>query len=493
MTPANVTADQLARSSTRGMRSAAEVTTNFPDPWPAGTWRPRNIMDMEMISSRGILSLAAKYRASYLRNFYELGRKNVEQPIQPNAPLAYLIPAGLSRDEAVAKLISSLIDQGVEVFRLDSELHMSYGPQALQRTNSVSDRLGTYRTIIANTTALQEVPAGSYLVFLSQPQRTNVEALFEPQIYPNRLTGTGEAERPYDVAGWTLPLQLGVTAPAVTAIRESVAERKLTLLKNENEVRKDLGLVLRNSDASPIKTPITKQVRVGIYKGSIGNMDEGWTRYVFDTFNVPYSSINDSDVKQGGLGSKFDVVLLPSQRSRDTLEGNAAGALPPEYTGGIAESGVSNLKEFVNNGGTLICFDASCEMVIRQFNLPIKNVLEGVRSSDFYCPGSIVSLELDSKSPLTATLPTMLPGYFINSSAFSTTDSNVRVVARYAKENVLQSGWLLGEDKLRGQIALAEAPVGKGKIVLFAFRPQHRGQTWATLPLLWNALASAAK
>jgi hypothetical protein len=492
MTPTNVTADQLARSSTRGMRSAAEANTNFPDPWPAGTWRPRNIMDMELIASRGILSLAAKYRASYLRNFYELGRKNVEQPVKPNEPVAYLIPAGLSRDEAVAKLVSSLIDQGVEVFRLDSELHMSYGPQVLQRTNSASDRLGTYRTIIANTTSMQEVPAGSYLVFLSQPQRMNVEALFEPQIYPNRLTGTGEAERPYDVAGWTLPLQLGVAAPAVTAIRESLEERKLTLLKNENEVRKDLGLTLRGSEGSPIKTPITKPVRVGIYKGSIGNMDEGWTRYVFDTFNVPYSSINDSDVKQGSLGSKFDVVLLPSQRARDLAEGNATGALPPEYTGGIAD-GISNLKEFVNTGGTLICFDASCDLMIRQFNLPIKNVLEGVRSSDFYCPGSIVSLDLDSKSPLTATLPSTLPGYFINSSAYSTTDSNVRVVARYAKENVLQSGWLLGEDKLRGQIALAEAPVGKGKIVLFAFRPQHRGQTWATLPLLWNALSSAAK
>jgi hypothetical protein len=222
-------------------------------------------------------------------------------------------------------------------------------------------------------------------------------------------------------------------------------------------------------------------------------MDEGWTRYVFDTFNVPYSSLSDGDVKQGGLGSKFDVVLLPSQRSHDLAEGNAAGALPPEYTGGLTDSGISNLNDFVNNGGTLICFDASCELVIRQFNLPIKNVLEGIRSSDFYCPGSIVSLDLDSKSPLTATLPTTLPGYFINSSAFSTTDSNVRVVARYAKENVLQSGWLLGEDKLRGQIALAEVPSGKGRIVLFAFRPQHRGQTWATLPLLWNTLASATK
>jgi len=493
MTPSTVTVDQLTRSSTRGMRSATEATTNFPDPWPAATWHPRNIMDMELIAARGVLSLAAKYKADYLRNFYQLGRKNVEQAVQPNQPIAYLVPAGLSRGEAVAKLIGSLIDQGVEVFRLDSELHVSYGPQMLQRTNVATDKLGTYRTIVANTTAMQEVPAGSYIVFVSQPQRTNVLALFEPQIYPNRLTGTGEAERPYDVAGWTLPLQLGVAAPAVLSIRETAADRKLTLLKEENEVRADLALPLRKSEESPIKNPIPQPVRIGIYKGSTGNMDEGWTRYAFDTFNVPYSSLKDPDVKAGNLDSKYDVIVLPSQRGREIIEGNAAGSLPEEYTGGIGETGVSNLKEFVNRGGTMLCFDASCQLPIEQFHLPIKNVLESLKSSEFYCPGSIVELELDNKNPITATLPTRLPGYFINSSACSTTDSRVRIVARYAKDNVLLSGWLLGEDKLRGQIALAEVPFGKGRVVLFAFRPQHRGQTWATLPLIWNSIATTSR
>jgi len=493
MSPATVTADQLARSSTRGMRNATEALTNFPDPWQPGAWRPRNVLDMEMIAARGILSMAAKYRTTYLRNFYELGRKNIEEQAKQDQPIAYLIPAGLSRDESVAKLVGSLIDQGVEVFRLDNELHLTYGPQVLQRTNASSEKLGTYRKIIASTTSMQEVPAGSYIIFLNQPQRSNVLALFEPQIYPNRLTGTGEAERPYDVAGWTLPLQMGVDAPAVVAIKEPQTERKLTLLKSENEVRSDLALVLRKSDESPIRNPIKQDIRIGIYKGSIGNMDEGWTRYVFDTFNVPYKSINDSAVKQGSLKSNYDVVILPSQRTRDLVEGNAAGTVPAEFTGGMSDSGVSNLKEFVNAGGTMICFDQSCELVIKQFNLPLRNVLEGVRSSDFYCPGSIVSLELDTNHPVTATLPKNIPGYFINSSAFASTDSNVKVIARYAKENLLRSGWLLGEDKLRGQIALAEVPMGKGKVILFAFRPQHRGQTWGTLPLLWNAISAVAK
>jgi hypothetical protein len=306
------------------------------------------------------------------------------------------------------------------------------------------------------------------------------------------LTGQGEAERPYDVAGWTLPLQMGVDAPAVMAITEAANERKLTLLKDENQVRADLALTLKKGEESPIKNPLKQPVRVGIYKGAMSNMDEGWTRFVFDTFNVPYTSLRDVDVRQGALNSKLDALILPSQQANQIVNGNAAGTVPSEYAGGIGEAGLKNLKDFVNNGGMLVCFDNACDLAIKQFNLPLRNTLEGVRSSEFYCPGSIVALELDNKNPIASTLPEKLPAYFINSSAFAATEeANVRVIARYAKENLLMSGWLLGEDKLRGQIALAEVNVGKGRIVLFGFRPQHRGQTWGTLPLIWNVLSSA--
>jgi hypothetical protein len=198
-------------------------------------------------------------------------------------------------------------------------------------------------------------------------------------------------------------------------------------------------------------------------------------------------------MRQGSLNSKFDALILPSQQSTQIVAGNAAGTLPPEYTGGMGETGVKNLKEFVTGGGMLICFDNACDLAIKEFNLPLRNTLEGVRSSEFYCPGSIVALEVDNKNSIAAMMPATVPAYFINSSAFTAAaDAKVRIVARYAKENVLLSGWLLGEDKLRGQIALAEVGVGKGRIVLFGFRPQHRGQAWATLPFIWNALSSAA-
>ena len=490
MTANTVTREQLAKSTTRGMRSALDATTNFPNPWPGGPWRPRDIMNLELSAARSVLLMAANYRSDYLRNFYELNWKSLNETAKRDEPIAYLIPAGQGRDEAVSRMIGALVDQGVEVFRLERELHAAFGPQLLQRTNSASEKLGSYRLLVAQTIGMPEVPAGSYIIFLSQPQRSNVWALFEPQIYPNRLNALGEAERPYDVTGWTLPMQMGVDAPAVMAIQEPAAERRLTLIRNENDVRKDLALTLQRNEASAIPNPLRQPIRIGIYKGWMGNMDEGWTRFVFDTFNVPYKSLVDAEVKLGSLSSSYDVIVLPSQRAKEIIEGNAPGAYPAEFTGGISVAGADNLKRFVEEGGTLICFDASCELAIKQFNLPLRNVLDNLKSTDFYCPGSILSLDVDTSQPIARGISRRVDAYFINSSAFEATDPSVRVIARYAKENALRSGWLLGEEKVKGRIALAEAKLGKGRVVLFGFRPQHRGQTWGTFPFIWNAIAA---
>src|SRR6266516_4569925 len=270
MTPGNVTRDQLSRGGTRVMRSALEATTNFPDPWPGGAWRPHVIMQMELIASHSALSLAANYRADYLRNFYELGKAGLSNSLE-GEPLAYLITAGQGRDENVATMIGALVEQGVEVYRLDHELHAIAGEQII----GPRKRGEVYPGFVLSLRPMQEIPAGSYIVFLNQPYRQNVLALFEPQLYPDRITASGEAERPYDVAGWTLPMQMGVESLAVTSIREPANERKLSLVKSENDVRGDLGLRLWTSDKSPIPNPVSPGVRIGLYQSSRGNIDEG--------------------------------------------------------------------------------------------------------------------------------------------------------------------------------------------------------------------------
>jgi hypothetical protein len=493
MTPNVVTREQLGKATSRGMPSALQSATNFPDPWPGGSWRPRDIMNMEMVAARSVLSMAAKYRAEYLRNFYELGRKSVYSKADVSA---YLIPAGQGNDEAIAKMIGTLVEQGVEVHRLEKELHGEYGAQTIVRVSTPSGFQDGQRKNVegevlgVNRVAQEEIPAGSYIVFTNQPFRANVLSLFELQLYPKRLTATGEAERPYDVAGWTLPLQMGIQAYAVTKIREPMAERKLTLIRDEAEVRRDFGLAQRRGPLSPIPNPISRPRRLALYKGRMDNMDEGWTRYVFDTFNVPYESLRDEGVRDENLRAKYDVIILPSERMKDIVEGNAPKSYPAELTGGITEAGVENLRRFVEEGGTLICFGASTELAIKRFNLPLRNVLENLKSSVFYCPGSILGLEVDNNHPIARGLPRDVNAYFINSAAFEVTDpQRVSVVARYQADNLLRSGWLLGEDKLKGKIALAEVTLGRGRVILFGFRPQHRGQTWGTFPFIFNAIS----
>jgi hypothetical protein len=501
MTPGNVTRDQLARGGTRGMRTALEVTTNFPDPWPGGVWHPRDIMQMELIACHSVLSLAANYRTDYLRNFYELGKAGLSQSGEGD-PLGYLIPAGQGRDENVAKMIGALVEQGVEVYRLDHELHAKHAEQVLRRAKpAASSRAsgpGPLGIELISEGESREVPAGSYLIYLNQPYRQDVLALFEPQVYPDRTTASGDAERPYDVAGWTLPMEMGLDSPAVLSIREPANERKLTLIKTENDVRRDLGLALWTTDKSPIVNPIKSGIRVGIYQNSrAGNMDEGWTRYVFDIFNAPYESLREAGLTEGNLHSKFDAIVLPSEQTRAPADSEAPGA---EGGRGINDKGYVNLARFVEDGGTLFCFDGSCGPLIKQWQLPLKNVLEGLRSTDFYCPGSILRIDVDISNPIARTMSKDVDAYFINSSAFEITNTPkaifdapqtpwpVQAIARYAKDDVLRSGWLRGEDRIKGKIALAEVTMGKGRIVLFAFRPQHRGQTWGTFPFIWNAI-----
>jgi Zinc carboxypeptidase len=504
MTPLKVTPEQLRRASVRGMPTALpeSPTTNFPDPWPGGEWRPRDIMGLELTASRAVLSLAAKYRERYLRNFYDLGTRALDWPRaggHEDDVLAYVIPAGQGKDEAVAKLVTLLVEQGVEVHRMDAELHLALAESRGTVYNDAKD-------------APPEWPLGSYLVYLRQPYRANVQALFERQIYPDRLAG-GAPERPYDVAGWTLPMQMGVEAYPVAHIREPESQRRLTLVPDEFGVRRDLGLdtgvpfrpgtVVTGRPAvdvtlldPPIQNPIKRPVRLALYRSWTGSMDEGWTRWLFDTFHVPYTSLRDAEVRAGNLRAKYDVIVLPSMRPREIVDGRAKETAPAEFTGGIGEAGVANLRRFVEEGGTLVAWDDSTELAVKSFNLPVRNVLEGLRPADFYCPGSVLRVEVETSHPLARGFGRQFDAYFVNSAAFEVTDpARARVVARYAarKEDVLRSGWLLGAEKLAGRAALVEATLGRGRVVLFGFRPQHRGQTWGTFPLIFNAVDSAAR
>ena len=128
-------------------------------------------------------------------------------------------------------------------------------------------------------------------------------------------------------------------------------------------------------------------------------------------------------------------------------------------------------------------------MVIKRFELPMKESLSTLKRDQFYCPGSILQLNVDTSNPLAKGLQKQTAAYFSGSSAFEITDkSKVKSIAEYAEKDALLSGWIVGEKYLNGKTALAQANYGKGKLILFAFRPQHRGQSFGTFPFIFNAL-----
>ena len=466
MSPVTVKKEDLARNrNTRGLPNLLEPATNYPDTWNGGLWRPADINEIEMIASRALLQMAAKFRTKYLRNFYERGRDNLRP--QSDEPQAFIVTAGQPNAETVSRFLEILMAQGMEIYQLTKELYVKMD---------------------AKQANFHEMPLGSFLVFVNQPQKNNVLSLFEKQVYPHRLLPNGDAEAPYDVAGWTLPLQMGVDYDAVWSIRDVDRDRTtLRRVTDINKARSVLNLPPVNTSFAKKPNPLKTNPRIGLYKGSTGSMDEGWTRLVFDTFQIPYRSVTDPDARVGRLD--LDTIVLPADSENTIVNGLSAERYPAEFAGGIGNQGLDNLKRFVEDGGKLICFDDSCEMVIKRFNLPIKNVLAGVRRNEFYNPGSVVNLDVDTKQPLARGLREMTAAYFTTSSAFAVgEDKQTKIIARYAASDALLSGWMLGEKLLNGKAALTETPYGKGKIIMFAFRPQHRGQSWGTFPFIFNAL-----
>jgi hypothetical protein len=309
-----------------------------------------------------------------------------------------------------------------------------------------------------------------------QPFGGYAKTLLERQRYPDlREYPGGPPKRPYDVTAHTLPLLFGVRVETARGATPPVGKP----IASVAEPRYDVAGLSGNT-----------RRRIAIYRSYAASMDEGWTRWMFEVNRIPYTSIVDRDVRAGKLASRFDVIILPEQNARQLSRG-LGNAYPDSLRGGLGDAGAAALRAFVEEGGTLLAFNEATAYAIETLSLPVRNVLAGVRNTEFYAPGSILAVELVRDHPIAARTTAPVPAiWFEESPAFDVTDpARARVVARYpASGNPLLSGWLLGGERLNGRAALVEVMVGKGKVVLYGFRPQYRGQTMATQPLIWDAI-----
>jgi hypothetical protein len=442
--PVQVPFDELSARG-RGF-TPRERSWNFTSPWPGGRWTIRDIVTYQTDAAYALLQNAARDRERWLTDFLTVGWRGVRG--WRGWPAAYVIPK--SQDSVALAMLLEILRRG------QVEVHSAQG---------------------AFTAGGQRYAAGTYVVPLRQPFAAFAKTLLEPQHYPDRhLYPGGPPERPYDVTAHTLPLLLGLTAQPIEDLPRVSLSGPLPLP--------------RGAPVSPPAAPAAPP-RLAVYRSYDASMDEGWTRWTFDSRKIAYASIVDSVIRSGHLKAKFDVIVLPDQSPHALLEGLPSPRYPAPYAGGLGADGVDALRQFVQEGGTLIALNDASRFAIQSLLLPVRNVLEAVPDDEFYAPGSIFRLELDTTAAEAHGMHPESIAWFEGGPAFDVLDSSqVRVIGRYPDDpaQLLLSGWVLHPERVAGRAALVEARVGQGRVVLFGFRPQYRGQSLETYPLLLNSL-----
>ena len=417
---------------------------NFPVVWTGGDWHLRDITNYMTAAAFELLRHAAQNREAWLRRFYSVGKEAV-RPRRAGELYAFAIRPS----ENTPALLDILERGGVEA--------------DLARPFSAGGK---------------RYPDGTVVVRMAQPYGAFAKALLEPQRYPDLRDESGRPIPPYDVTAHTLPLLMGVEAEPVFA--------PFRYAKAASESRGHNGGC---GDASP--------PRRAIYKSHVPSMDEGWTRWILEHQSrcLNYTSLVDAEVRRGNLRARFDAIIIPDQSPRALLEGHRKGTMPDELTGGLGKEGVRALREFVEQGGTLVALNAASAFAAEQLDLPVRDVTAGLMRTEFYCPGSILRTILDTAHPVAKGMPRESVAWVEDSPVFEVrpdAGARVKVVARYPETGTpLLSGWLLGGEKLRGKAALVEVTLGRGRVYLFGFRPQYRAQSLATYPLLFNAISGA--
>ena len=443
-TPITVKFDELGK---REGYDARQASPNFPDVWPGGEWHLRDITNYMTTAAFELLKHATQNREGWLRRFYEISKEAVRKR-KPQELFAYAIPPS----EKSGALIGILLSGGVEV--------------------------DFARAFTANGV---KFPKDTAVIRMAQPYGNFAKALLEAQHYPDLRDESGRPIPPYDVTAHTLPLLMGIEVKPI-----------LSPFKYTKEHEKGEGWNGGCGDAFP---PLR-----ALYKSHVPSIDEGWTRWVLEYQSkcLNYLSLTDAEARAEKLRARYDTIIIPDQSPRAILEGYRKGAMPEEYTGGLGAEGVKSLREFVEQGGTLVCLNRASDFAIEQFKLPVRDITAGLKRTEFYVPGSILRVELDTSHPLTRGMPKESIAWAEESPVFELSDekeaARVRVIARYpATSDPLLSGWLLGGERIRGKAALVEVTLGKGRIYLFGFRPQYRGQSLATYPLFFNAITQTGR
>lgn len=507
--------------------------SNFLAPWQGGWWRLRDVVEYQMAATWSMLELAATYKNKVKQNFYNLNLQAIHGG-NTKSPAAYIVPIEQHDPNSAIELIRRMRLANIDVY---------------QSVDRFMSKEGVFRR-------------GDFIIPLAQPGRAYVKDMFERQEYPGLHDYPGgPPKQPYDMTAWTLPLQMGVKVVEIEKPFEAgwqkgephlnpdysnlsagwiaIERRFIHGYKLLNRLLKDGHTVfvlnhrhdgfergtlvlevapeklkslcslagLFDVPMARIAKPGQSQLerlrsqRIAVYQPWLPWIyDEGWLRFVLDTFGFDYTTVHNVDIRSSRIAKKHDILIFASQdlssivdgRSEDSREGYfGEPEVRKHFTGGIREEGIERVLQFMQDGGTVIFIGEACELACERLSLPVENALRDASRQEFFAPGCILDIKLDSKSALTFGMETHASAFFDQPVALRLKPyhAEIREVAEFtSKDRLLQSGWLVGSEKLAGQVAIAEIPVGEGRAILYGFRVHHRGQTYGTFKLLFNAL-----
>lgn len=522
----------------------------MPLPWEGGWWRLGDIVQYEITSTLSILKTASLHREEILTFRNDLCRKEVSKG-ESVPPFYYVIP-GQQRDLfELVNLVNLMKEHGVEVYRLKESFTLS--GKNFEPGDVVIPLAQPFRPFIKEVLEPQEYPVRHYtpggevvkpydIASWSLPLHRGITS-FEMKERNEEFEGLLEKiEGEFTLAQgdpgnfwaaiFTATNNGSFNAAFIAAKRGMKVERMdqaislggieypkgSFIMYGEGKGREQVNALSKELKFSPafikeewkLKTIPFAVPRIALVETYFHDMDAGWTRYIFDTYQIPFTVLHPDQFDKTDFVKSFDVVIFPSTDKSVLMTGKRQagddyymGNYHPDYVKGMGKKGMDNMMTFLDNGGIIVAWGSSAALFEgtleiprgdkkEEFQLPFRDISSSLQRSGLYVAGSLLEVDINADHPLTYGMPEKAGIYFGRNTVFSTSvprfDTDRRVIAKFPEKDILLSGYSENQELLGNKSAMIWLKKGKGQLVLFGFNPQFRASTQGSYKLLFNSL-----
>ena len=499
-----------------------------PLPWNGGRWSLRDIVDYDLSATLACLDHAARNREWWVRNAFETLERRTTSQFEP---FAFVIPRRQHDSSATMELLDLLDFAEVEIHKVEEQsIHEGVALEAGDYLILTRQRFGSFAQAMLEKQSYPDVrqfpggpPQKPYdATAHSLPLSMGVtchEINAPTEISATRMCGRLLRKVHYDrrpesdARAFAIAPESNGAAKLVNRLlfeghpvfrmgqTSSGADDALAqgtwVVPSSAAARETLSGEEAIASIRPIHSrpgedlKLARPPRIGIYASYVPSIEEGWTRFVFDSYGFKYTSLVDSDIKESGLESYLDCIIVPHQRVRQLRRGFSSAHYAPRFSGGMGDRGIAGLRRFAERGGTVIAWDDASRLLVHHLKLPVSNPLARLSNSEFFAPGSLLKINVDNSHPIGFGMPDSAAALYMNGPAYQVEKGDT--IASFSGDETLLSGLLIGQEHIAGLSALVSVPIGLGKVILFGFRPHFRAQARGTYKLLFNSVYYSAR